>query len=76
MGQDDEVRIEIGFDGGQGVHIVADQAQWEQLQAALNGSEHGWVTVTSRDDARYVIATHKAAYVRAATQSRSIGFRD
>lgn len=73
---DDDVRLEIGFTGGAGVNISCDRAQWEQLQASLGGATPGWVTITARDEAEYLVATDKVVYVRVATLSRNIGFKD
>lgn len=76
MAETDEARIEIGFAGGSGLHVVADRAQWEQLEAALNGKDGAWVTLTGKDDAQYMVAIDKVVYVRVDSVTRSIGFRE
>ena len=70
----DEVKMEIGFAGGGGVHVISDNAQWEQLQAALDGDKPGWVTITAKDETRYLLSIDKVVYVRVAAMSRNIGF--
>lgn len=73
--KDDEVRMEIGFTGGSAVAVSADAAQLDQLESALGGAK-GWVTITAKDDTRYLLNIETIVYVRVASLSRSIGFRD
>lgn len=72
----DEVRLEIGFSGGGSAQIVADGAQWDQLQAALTSGADSWMTVTLRDGEQFLVRPSQVVYARVATMTRSIGFRD
>lgn len=72
----DDVRLDIGFSGGGSTQIVADTAQWDQLQAALTGGTDEWVTVTLRDNEQFLVRTGQVVYARVASMTRSIGFRD
>ena len=74
MAEVDEVKIEIGFDGGQGVTITADVGEWKKLQDVLNEQDRGWVRVEDKGGASYVVAVHKAVYARVVEHVRSIGF--
>jgi hypothetical protein len=75
MADKSEMKIEIGFTGGGSVHITADSAQWEQLETALNG-DGGWVTISGKDEASYMLSTDKVVYVRTNALTRAIGFRE
>ncbi len=72
----DDVRLDIGFTGGGSAQIVADAAQWDQLQTALTAGTDEWMTVTLRDNEQFLIRTGQVVYARVASMSRSIGFRD
>lgn len=74
MPEGEEVRIEIGFVGGGGVNVSADGAQGDQLEAALDSGQGGWVTLVGKDDVRYRVHLDKVVFVRSQTVSRSIGF--
>jgi hypothetical protein len=71
----EDVKIELGFSGGNGLTVATDAAQWEQLQASLSdGSGGGWSKLTYKDGATVALNLDKVVWVRVATPSRSIGF--
>lgn len=71
----DEVKIELGFAGGNGLTVATDSAQWDQLQASLSdGSAGGWSQLTSKDGATVALNLDKVVWVRVAAPTRSIGF--
>ncbi len=76
MSDIEEVKIEVGFDGGQGVTITAEVSEWTKLQDVLNSQERGWVRVEDKGGASYIVAVHKAVYARVVEHVRPIGFRD
>jgi hypothetical protein len=71
-----ETRIEIGFSGGGTTQVVADSAQWDQLQAALTSGTGEWTTVTLQGNETFMIRTSQVVFARVAAQTRAIGFRD
>ena len=73
----EEVKIELGFSGGNGLTISTDNAQWEQLQSSLSdgaGSPAGWSKLTTKDGSIVALNLDKVVWVKVAAQARSIGF--
>ena len=75
MAPSEEVRIEIGLEGGQGVEITTAREQWQRLESALGGAD-ALATVEGRDGAEYRIALSKIRYMRVQSVTRSVGFRE
>ena len=70
-----EIRIDIGLEGGQGLEITADESEWDRLTASLAKGGEDWATVVDRTGAEYRIAAHKVGFVCKQTVDRPIGFR-
>jgi hypothetical protein len=69
------VRVEIGFDGGQALSVLADRAGVEKLERALGDGKQDAVVLESQDGA-YTIALRKVAYVKRFARESRVGFGD
>ena len=77
--QNERIRIEIGFDGGQALSIVVDSGAAEHLEQAVAGAEprsgagEGAVRLEA-DDGIYTVALRRVAYVRRFLREARVGF--
>jgi hypothetical protein len=77
--QDERIRIEIGFDGGQALSVIVAGSAADQLEQALAGAVpragagEGAVTLDA-DDGRYTIALPRVTYVRRFLREARVGF--
>ncbi len=70
----DRVRIEVGFDGGQimgGLVSTADAAGLEQALAAADGDA---TFALEAEDGRYVLALRRIVYVKRFSRESRVGF--
>jgi len=76
---DERIRIEIGFDGGQALSIIVSGGAADQLEQAVAGAEpragagEGAMTLEA-DDGRYTIALRRVTYVRRFLREARVGF--
>ena len=76
---DERIRIEIGFDGGQALSIVVDGRAAEAFEHAVAGAEarsgagEGAVRLEA-DDGVYTIALRQVTYVRRFLRESRVGF--
>ena len=76
---DERIRIEIGFDGGQALSIVVDADAAEAFEQAVAGAEarsgagEGAVRLQG-DDGVYTIALRQVTYVRRFLREARVGF--
>jgi hypothetical protein len=77
--ENERIRIEIGFDGGQALSILVDTAAAEQLEQAVaaaearSGAGEGAVRLEA-DDGMYTVALRRVAYVRRFLREPRVGF--
>jgi hypothetical protein len=77
--QNERVRIEIGFDGGQALSLVVDGGAAEAFEQAVAGAEarsgagEGAVRLDA-DDGVYTIALRQVTYVRRFLREARVGF--
>jgi hypothetical protein len=75
----ERVRIEIGFNGGQSLSMLADPSQADELDRAIAGAEprsgagEGAVMLDA-EDGRYTIAIRRVAYVKRFLREARVGF--
>jgi hypothetical protein len=70
-----QVRVEIGFDGGQALSLLAERAGVEQLERSLADAREGSVVLES-EDGSYTIALRKITYVKRFARESKVGFGD
>jgi hypothetical protein len=76
---DERIRIEVGFDGGQALSIVVDADAAEAFEQAVAGAEarsgagEGAVRLQA-DDGVYTIALRQVTYVRRFLREARVGF--
>jgi hypothetical protein len=69
----DQVRIEIGFDGGQIMSALVDQATADRLEQALGSAPEGSLALDV-DDGRYTVSLRRIVYVKRFTREGRVGF--
>jgi hypothetical protein len=67
----DQVRIEIGFDGGQSLSMLVSPDAADELERGIGGD--GSVTLDA-EDAQYIIALRRVVYVRRFRREARVGF--
>jgi hypothetical protein len=73
MSDDERVRVEVGFDGGQVVGGFVDVASADQLERALH-EDGPRVVVLSTEDGPYHVVVPSVAYFRRFTRASKVGF--
>jgi hypothetical protein len=67
----DQVRIEIGFDGGQSLSMLVSPESADQLARGIG--EDGSVALDA-EDATYIVALRRVVYVRRFRREARVGF--
>ena len=67
----EQVRIEIGFDGGQSLTMVVSPESADELANGVG--QDGSVTLEA-EDARYVVALRRVVYLRRIRREAKVGF--
>jgi hypothetical protein len=73
VADDDRVKVEIGFEGGQVVVGFVDAAAAEELQRALH-EDGPRVIVLDTEDGPYHVVVPKVSYFRRFNRSSRVGF--
>jgi hypothetical protein len=73
MAENDHVRIEVAFDGGQSIGALVTPAIADGLEKALGDSPDG-VFELEAEDGRYAIALRRVVYVKRFAREMRIGF--
>jgi hypothetical protein len=73
MSDDERVRVEVGFDGGQVVGGFVDVASADQLERALH-EDGPRVVVLNTEDGPYHVVVPSVAYFRRFTRASKVGF--
>ncbi len=69
----DRIRIEVGFDGGQTLVALVDEASADKLEKALVDGLDGALTLDS-EDGRTIIATRRVVFVTRFARESKLGF--
>ena len=73
MADGDRIRVEVGFDGGQGLSALVSTEAADALEAALDqGSESAFRL--DAEDGRYTIALRRVVYVKRYAKESRVGF--
>ena len=67
----DQVRIEIGFDGGQSLSMLVSPESADELANGIG--RDGSVTLEA-EDARYIVALRRVVYLRRFRREARVGF--
>jgi hypothetical protein len=67
----EQVRIEIGFDGGQSLSMLVSPGSADELANGIG--QDGSVTLEA-EDARYVVALRRVVYLRRFRREARVGF--
>ena len=69
----ERVKIEIGFDGGQALNALVDEASADRLEKALTDGSDGVLSLDS-DDGRTIVVTRRIVYVKRLARESRVGF--
>jgi hypothetical protein len=70
---DEPIRIEIGFDGGQSMGALVEEAVANDLERAIGDGRNGAFALEA-DDGRYTISLQRVVYVKRFTREGRVGF--
>ena len=73
MAENDRVRIEIAFDGGQTIGALVMAPTADGLEQALGSNPDG-VYELETEDGRYAVALRRVVYVKRFAREMRIGF--
>ena len=73
MVEDERVRIEVGFDGGQGMAVLTDTATADALERALAETPDQTFSLEA-DDGSYVVRLSRVVYVKRFSRESRVGF--
>ena len=69
----ERIRIEIGFDGGQGLSALVTTDEADKLEAALAKGGDGVFTIEA-EDGHYAVSLRKVVYVKRYARESRVGF--
>jgi len=69
----EQVRIEIGFDGGQVMGSLVDVSSADELERVLGRGGDGAFSLEA-EDGRYTVALKRVVYVKRFTREARVGF--
>lgn len=73
MAENDRVRVEIGFEGGQVIGGFVEQATADELERALH-EDGPRVVVLDLEDGRYHVVVPRVSYFRRYNRASRVGF--
>jgi len=73
LAEQDRVRIEIGFDGGQVMSAHVQTSIADELERSLDGASGGTAQVEA-EDGRYTISLARVVYVKRYSREGRVGF--
>jgi hypothetical protein len=69
----ERIRIEIGFDGGQGLAALVSLKEADALEQALAAGEDGIVRIEA-EDGHYAVSLRKVVFVKRFARETRVGF--
>ncbi len=69
----ERVRIEIGFDSGQGIAALVATDEVDKLEQALGGNGDGTVKLEA-DDGHYTVVLRRVVYLKRFAREAQVGF--
>ena len=73
MAEDERVRIEVAFDGGQALGALVAVAAADALERALAAGEDSAFTLEA-EDGHYVVALRRVVFVKRFAREMRVGF--
>lgn len=73
MAEQDRIRIEVGFDGGQIMSALVLPADAEALERKLSAGGEG-VLELEAEDGRYAVVAHRIVYLKRFAREGRVGF--
>ena len=73
MAEQERVRVEIGFDGGQIMGALVSAQSADELERALASANGSTITLDA-SDGRYAIALGRVVYVKRFARDSRVGF--
>lgn len=73
MADDQRVRIEIGFDGGQVMSAYVETGTADELEQSLGAGADGSFQIEA-EDGRYTVALARIVYVKRFSREGRVGF--
>ena len=73
MSENEHVRIEIGFDGGQIMSALVTAEAADKLERALSASSEASMTLDA-EDGRYSVALPRVVYLKRFAREGRVGF--
>ncbi|HKB20268.1 MAG TPA: hypothetical protein VKC65_04575 [Gaiellaceae bacterium] len=74
MAEQDRIRIEVGFDGGQVMSAHVQAAVADDLEQSLDGGGSGGTVQIEAEDGRYTIPLARIVYVKRYSREGRVGF--
>jgi len=75
LAEQERIRIEIGFDGGQVMSAHVQTSVADELEQSLNGGSSGGGTAQiEAEDGRYTIPLARIVYVKRYSREGRVGF--
>jgi hypothetical protein len=69
----ERIRIEIGFDGGQGLGALVTTDEADKLEEALAKNSDGVFKIDA-EDGRYAVSLRKVVFVKRYAREQRVGF--
>jgi hypothetical protein len=73
VSDNDKVRIEIAFEGGQGLTVLVPPATADDLDRALASDDVGSISFEA-EDGRYTLAVRKIVFAKRYARGSRVGF--
>ena len=73
MSSPERIRIEIAFDGGQGLHALVEGATADRIEEAIARGGDGTFTFDA-EDGRYSVVLRQVVYVKRFASEGRVGF--
>jgi hypothetical protein len=73
VAENEEVRLEIAFDGGQIMGALVSLASADELERALSGGADGTVALAA-NDGKYLVPLRRVVYVKRFARESHVGF--
>ena len=74
MAEQDRIRIEIGFDGGQVMSAHVQTSVADELEQSLDGGGSSGTVQIEAEDGRYTIPLTRIVYVKRYSREGRVGF--
>jgi hypothetical protein len=73
VAENEEVRLEIAFDGGQIMGALVSLASADEIERALSGGADGTVALDA-NDGKYLVPLRRVVYVKRFARESHVGF--